>query len=214
MTVFTEGRTPGEYLVFEECRGLSREVVALAAGNALAAGTVLGKVTNGTGAAAAVAGNAGNGTIGAVTVGTGAKAGIYRLTCIHGATDAGRFMVEDPDGINVGVARVGVEFTGGGITFTVADGTVDYAGGDQLTVTVSGASGKFSPLDVAAVDGSHEAAGVLYDNVAAAVVDRQAVITARKAEVSGSALIWPAGITADQKAAAVARLGNLGIIVR
>ena len=48
-------------------------------------------------------------------VGLGAKAGVYKLVCIEPATNAGKFTVEDPDGVTVGIATVAVEFTGGGL---------------------------------------------------------------------------------------------------
>lgn len=102
---------------------------------------VAGKVTTdkdpGAATPAAVAGNTGTGTIGTVTVGATAKAGVYRAVCFEVATDAGKFLVEDPAGIEVGVATVGSAFTGGGLTFTIADAT-DFVAGDSFTITVAG----------------------------------------------------------------------------
>jgi len=93
---------------------------------------------------AAAAGNTGgSGTIGAVTVGA-AKKGVYKVVCIEPASNAGKFTVEDPDGITVGVATVAVEFVGGGLTFTIADAT-DFVAGDSFTITVAGGNnGAFS----------------------------------------------------------------------
>ncbi|WP_371398907.1 head decoration protein [Marinovum algicola] len=45
MTKLTEGKTPGDFLLFEEQDNYSREEVTIAAGADLAPGTVLGKVT-------------------------------------------------------------------------------------------------------------------------------------------------------------------------
>lgn len=96
----------------------------------------------GTAAGAAVAGGTGNGTITAApTVGAAAKAGVYRLTCIEPATDLGKFQVEDPDGIVIGVATVGTEFTTH-LTFTIADGSTDFVAGDSFTITVTAGNSK------------------------------------------------------------------------
>ena len=49
----------------------------------------------------------------------------------------------------------------------------------------------------------------------ATLIDRDdAIAVARHAIVARNALIWPAGITAPQKAAAEAQLVALGILVR
>ncbi len=90
-----------------------------------------------TGTSAAVAGNTGNGTITATpSTGAGCKGGVYRVTCIVAATDAGDFLVTDPDGLVVGVATVGSAFTKH-LTFTITDGATDFAIGDQFTITVA-----------------------------------------------------------------------------
>lgn len=91
----------------------------------------------GTAVAAAVAGNTGTGTMGAVTVSAGAKAGVYRLTIIEPAADAGTFLVEDPDGIPIGSGTVAVAFSAGGLAFTLADGGTDFIAGDAFTITVT-----------------------------------------------------------------------------
>lgn len=100
-----------------------------------AAAKVTSDTDPGTATPAAVAGNTGTGTIGTVTVGA-AKSGVYRATCIEPATDLGKFVVEDPDGVNVGVATVGTQFVGGGLTFTISDAT-DFVSGDAFTITVA-----------------------------------------------------------------------------
>lgn len=95
------------------------------------------QVSVGTAVAAAVAGNTGNGTMGAVTVSAGAKAGVYRLTIVEPAANAGTFVVEDPDGVIVGSGTVAVAFSAGGLAFTLADGATDFASGDAFTITVT-----------------------------------------------------------------------------
>jgi hypothetical protein len=113
-----------------------------------------GSPTAGTASGAAVAGNAGDGTITAApAVGAGAKPGVYTLTCVEPATDAGEFIVEDPDGINIGVATVAVEFTEH-LTFTIADGSTDFAAGDQFAITVAAVDGDGGTFSVVDPDGN------------------------------------------------------------
>lgn len=88
-------------------------------------------------ASAAVAGNTGNGTMGAVTVTAGAKLGVYKLTVITAASNAGVFSVEDPDGNIVDMGNVAAAFSSGGLAFTLADGATDFAVGDQFNITVT-----------------------------------------------------------------------------
>lgn len=109
----------------------------------------------------------------------------------------------------------------GEFIFSEANGTlsletVTIDTGDLAAGTVLGkitASGKYVQLNPAGEDGSENAAGILYDNVDATDGDVEATIVARLAEVNGSELTWPT-ITDEQKAAAVADLAALSIIVR
>ncbi|RQW89951.1 MAG: head decoration protein [Geobacter sp.] len=212
--VISEGRYRGEFLYSEACGTRSLETVTIDTGD-LAAGTVLGQITKGAATGAAVAGGTGNGTITAApAVAAGAKAGVYRAVCIEPATNVGKFLVTDPDGINLGVATVAVEFVGGGLTFTIADGSTDFASGDSFTITVAAGSLKYVAFNQDGVDGSEIAAAILYDNVDATSADVEAVIVARDAEVNGSEITWPADIEAGEKTAAIAQLAVLGIIVR
>jgi len=93
------------------------------------------------------------------------------------------------------------------------------AAGQNLAVgTVLGRTttdAKLHALNLAASDGSEVAAGVLGADVDATLIDREdALLIARHAIVAQGALLWPAGITAPQKAAAIAQLSALGILVR
>lgn len=75
--------------------------------------------------------------------------------------------------------------------------------------------GKLYALAPGASDGSETAAGVLAADIDATLINRDdALLIARHAIVARSALIWPTGITAAQKAAAEAQLAALGILVR
>lgn len=78
------------------------------------------------------------------------------------------------------------------------------------------ASGELVQLDPAAApaDGSEKAVAVLFAAVDAITAAQPAVITARDTEVVGHSLIWPTGITPEQKSTALAELELLGIVAR
>lgn len=216
---FTEQNYVSDFLKFEGDRGYSREQVTILAGSgsarALTAGMVLGRITKAAATGAAVAGNTGNGTITASpTVGAAAKVGTYRLVCIEPATNVGKFQVEDPDGIVIGVATVAVEFTTH-LTFTIADGATDFVSGDSFTIVVAAGSGKVKQIDFAATDGSDKAYGVLlHDATAADGTDGTGVAVVRLAIIETSHLTWPSGATTDQKNAALATLALAGVVAR
>ncbi|MBA3973356.1 MAG: head decoration protein [Candidatus Solibacter sp.] len=219
MSVQTESKRLGDWLKWEEENQYSRDIVTVLAGSgaerALSSGMVLGRVIKGTAAGAAVAGNTGNGTITAnPAVGQAAKPGIYQVVCIEPAANGGRFSVEDPDGILIGIATVGVQFATH-LTFTVADGAVDFVAGDAFTITVAAGSGKVKQIDFAATDGSSAAGGILTeDTTAPDGTDRSGVAIVRNAIVSDNGITWPAGATQPQKDAAIAQLKAAGILVR
>ena len=113
-------------------------LAATALGNAAVPGTYLATCAGGTftATAAAAQGNAGNGTMtmAATSADPQAKAGTYTVTCSVAAPNAGEFLVQDPRNTIVGFASVGQAFTKG-VHFTIADGTADFAVGDQFLVT-------------------------------------------------------------------------------
>ena len=74
--------------------------------------------------------------------------------------------------------------------------------------------GIYSALDPAASDGTETAAGILYAGKVTDASGGDGVIIARLAEVVDSLLIWPVGITDEQKTAAVDQLAGLDIILR
>ena len=219
MAVQTESKRLGDWLKWELENQYSRDIVTVLAGSgaerALTSGMVLGRATKGTATGAAVAGNAGNGTITAnPTVGQAAKPGIYQVVCVEPAANAGKFSVEDPNGILIGIATVGVQFAAH-LTFTIADGAVDFVAGDAFNITVAAGSGKVKQIDFAATDGSDAACGILTeDTTAPNGTDRSAVAVVRNAIVSDNGITWPAGATQPQKDAATAQLKAAGILVR
>ena len=97
---------------------------------------------------------------------------------------------------------------------------------DQVTVisgqnlamfTVVGkitASGKMTILAPAASDGSQTPAGIMIQDCDASAADAAGLMLARASIFKDAAVIWPAGITAPQKTAAIATLKTLGILIR
>lgn len=89
--------------------------------------------------------------------------------------------------------------------------------GDLVDGTVLGqitSGGKYVQLAPAATNGSEAVAGVLYGNANASSADQSIVVIARDAELTASAIVWPAGITTDQKNTAIAQLKALGLLLR
>lgn len=215
MAIKTETNAAAEFLASEAPGTRSREVVTLASGQDLQAGTVLGRKlpTAATSVGAAGAGNTGDGTIGTITEDSQAKEGVYRITCIEPATDGGTFVVEDPDGIEIGTAVVGSAFDGDGINFTISDGATDFAAGDFFTITVAGDE-EYSQHDMDATDGLEVARAILLADVDASAAAKSAVVIARDAEVVKDSLIWQSDIDAAEKVTALAELANVGIIGR
>lgn len=95
---------------------------------------------------------------------------------------------------------------------TVAAGQILELGAVVGRVT---ATGKVKRLDPAASDGSESAAGILLGAYDTSLADRDdGLLLARHGIVASHAVAWPAGITAEQKAAAVAALEARGILIR
>lgn len=210
-----------EFLLSEANGYRSRKNIVVAASQTLAAGAVLGLISIGalSAAAAAVAGNTGAATITASPpVAVGTPTGVYKLT----ATTAGPtavFLLESPDGVQLGDVITGTPITIGGIgPFTITDAGTDPAIGDQFTITVTDAphanEGQYVKHDPEGVNGSQNVAGVLYDAVTTGVGETaDAVAIVRDAEVIGSRLVWDDHDTGE-KTAAMNALDALGVIVR
>jgi hypothetical protein len=89
--------------------------------------------------------------------------------------------------------------------------------GTVLPGTVLGrltANGQYVPLDPGAADGSQTASGVLFDQVTRGTAAVRGVGVVRFAELNGFELVWPSGITAPQRTAAIAQLEQRGLVVR
>lgn len=221
MPALTEGLRVSDWLKGEQQQPthFSRENVTVLAGDGsdreLTTGMVLGRIKTGDATAEADAGNTGAGEMGAITVGAGAVAGDYTLEIVEADTNAGRFVLKDPAGKVVGEGNVGSAFSGGGLSFTLADGDPDFAVGDSFVITVEEGSLKVVPIDFSGDDGTQDAAGVLLDDVTAPDgVDAEGVAIVRNAVISANQLVWPSGATAAQKAAALAQLAEAGVVAR
>jgi hypothetical protein len=212
-----------EFLRSEANGGRSREAVVLVNTGITAltrkAGTVLAQINIGalTAVATALAGNTGNGVMGAVTVDVGAQAGTWKVLIVEPGENAGNFVVERPDGVIDGQGDVGVAYDGG-INFTLADGATDFVAGDGFTIVVTEAAatneGRWVIHDPEGVNGSQNAAGVLYDDVvvpASGTAKGTAIV--RDAEIITARLTWD-DHDAGEKAAALAQLAALGLIAR
>jgi hypothetical protein len=74
--------------------------------------------------------------------------------------------------------------------------------------------GKYVPIAPAATDGTQNWAAFLFGRTDATSADAPAVVVSRHAEVYASGLIWPTGITAPQKAAALAQAAAALVVAR
>lgn len=112
-----------------------------AVGAGLAAGDYRVVMTGGTHTVAQAFSGVGNGvlTLATPAFGSGVKDGAYQVVFIAAAANGGTFIVEDPNGIEIGAGSVGVAFQAAGadVRFTIADGSTDFAVGDRFTLTVS-----------------------------------------------------------------------------
>lgn len=216
--------TMGDILKYEagEQALYARDKITLISGQNLVAGAVLGKVSIGAATSAAKSGgNTGNGTLvvdASTPVLVNAMTGVYAVRAITAGTNSATFRVTGPTGLVLG----DVSFSGSGasgtfadrIKFAVTDGSTDFVVGDGFDVTVAAGSSKWTQLSLTATDGSQLAAGVLLVATNATAGDTVTVAAARNCIVPDNRIVWPGGITAPQKTAAIEQLAVLGIILR
>lgn len=218
MTVTTAPRIISDVVYHEVSPDWCREPCVLKLGFATVIGTVLGMISIGAAVAAAKAGNTGNGTItldATTPILAGARPGVYAVRF----TAATTFTVEDPDGNVIGSGVNGTAFADD-LKFVTAAGGTAFVAGDGFDITVAADAvdanglGKVVPLDLAAVDGSQTACAVAIQERDVSTADQPVLTVARGALVDPDMLVWPAGITAPQKAAALSSLRARGIIAR
>lgn len=212
-----------------ECMEYSCDPYTLLAGSgsarAILLGTPLGMISASgvvSAAQAAVAGNTGNGTLTLANpaFAAGALLGVYKVTCsVGGADGTSKFRVEDPLGVLVGTATGGAAFSKA-IKFTIAGGGTAFVVGDSFDVTLSQAAGatdgKVKAWDPTATDGSQTLWGFAANDVTAAdAVDNTGGLAIRReAILRDGGIIWPAGLSAANKAAAIAAADARGIVIR
>lgn len=215
MTTYTEPQRPLEFVLYEE-PVISRETLTIPSGTAaFDAGMVLGAtLASGSATAAAVTGNTGNGTMGTITVGAAAKVGVYTLTVIEPGSNVGTFTITDPEGVLVGKGAVASAFDAGGLAFTLADGSTDFAAGDAFLITVSGTV-KYVPYDDGNTDGSNVARAIaLYACDASGASDVSVAGLMRFAAIKTAALQWHASADTAAKNKAYTALARQNLIAR
>ena len=214
-------------LVHEQHPHLSRKTATLLAGSGsirkISIGTLLSSVV--TLAALSVSTQAGAENVGGGSITMDASPatgsvliGDYVISCTKaGADGVAKFEVEKPDGTELSAATAGTAY-GKHIKFTISASGADFAVGDQFTVTVKDSDGEpsdkvvdWDPNDpekkhlcgvslrhCEAPDGTDVVDGVEY--------------LRRLGVISKVGIVWPAGVTDEQKAAALATLDdNLAI---
>jgi hypothetical protein len=112
------------------------------------------------------------------------------LVVIEPAANAGRFSVEDPDGITVGTGAVASAFSGGGLGFTLADGASDFVAGDGFTITVAAGAGTYAVYDDTATNGTEVAEAILAYAADNSGSTQSVVVIERFAEVKSDQLDW------------------------
>lgn len=169
--------------------------VLLAAG-VLSAGAVLGRVLGDATVTAGTGNTSGAGTIASVALGVGAKAGRWKVVCIEPASNAGTFVLEDPDGNIVGPVTAGVAYTGP-LAFTITDAT-DFVSGDHFFIDVVLNDDEdlvqVKLVAAAATDGSQEPWGILA-HAADASEDPVEVIAYTEGDFARNQIAVGAGLT-------------------
>lgn len=222
MSTLTEGRRAAEAIMSEASGHRSRDNLTVAASQTILANGLLGALAvaaSVTVSAAAVAGNTGNGTftLADPAVSSKVKHGVYRVVCVTAASNAGTFRVENPAGVDIGNATVGVAFNKE-VKFTIADGATDFVVGDAFEITVGvedPADKQYVAYDPAGTDGSE--VPVAYSPYAVTTGSGETKATlglTRDCELNTNLIAWPSGISAANKVKAIAALAERGIIVR
>lgn len=176
------------------------ETLTFAGLDTFVAGTILARRQVSTAAITATpdGGNTGNGTVTAASVVAGTVvpiAGNYILRCMEAVVNGGVFQLEDPNGA---IVATGLQMTAGagaatvfevaGLTFTVTDGSTDFAAGDFFTLPVA-ADGKLVPFDPAGAGGVQKPVAVLTYDVTRASAGDEVIRALVKGEVNKDRLV-------------------------
>lgn len=198
MSNLTENTVIDDIVKFEkEPNKGSRNKETLLSGEDCLLGEVLGKVlytvpTTGT------LGSGTNGTCTAVTGGSKTQKGTYKATCTtaNEAAVAGIWRIEAPDGavlgdltVTAGEAGTG-SFTDPQINLTINYATGYNSVGDYFNIAVTDGSLKLVQFDIAAVNGSEYAYGVLIGDTDASSADASCAVLVRDAIINDLLLRW------------------------
>lgn len=200
----TRAKTFSDVVKHVNDSNFSLDAFTVASGSGiLKVGTVMGQATLGSATSAVKASgpNTGNATMSAVTVLDGVVNGVYSVRMLTATT----FRVEKPGGDVIGDGATGVAFADD-IGFTMTAGGTPMVAGDGFDVTVAAGTQKWRPHDPAAVDGSQVAAGILGEAIDTTSADVVALGVKWGAIVALEELIFRAGISAPNRAAALAAL--------
>jgi len=95
--------------------------------------------------------------------------------------------------------------------------TVTLGAGSQAqpgTVLAKNAAGTYNPVDFAGANGAELAVAVSVAQVDATLGAKKCTVISRFCVLDVAGLLWPAGATEPQKAAAIDRLTALGIVTK
>ena len=215
LAVTTESVTYDHLFVAGSGIPVVTEAITLIAGQNLARGTVLGKITKAVGTIAAGEENTGDAAIEAATLAAGAMVGVYKIVCITAATGADKsdavFAVYAPNGARLADHKQSVDYAGGHLAFKVgALAETATAVGDLYTIDVVAGSGKFTAVNSANVDGSQEPYCVLTQATDATLAEQETV-GYMTGEFNGNKLVY--GGT-DTEAMHKDALRKLGIFIK
>ncbi len=223
MTILNIGRMAAAFVLSEAEHMRSRDNGVLAASQTIVPGQVLGRIASGTAGisvtAAPVAGNTGDGvlTLASPAFASTVKEGKYRLVCITAVANAGKFRVEDREGVEIGTCNVGSAFIKQ-VKFSIADGATDFVVGDAFEIIVAlteATEEQYKAFDPTATDGSENPYCIaLYGTTTGAGVTQSISFISRDAEILTSELVFLPGITADQTTLALSALKRRGMIPR
>ena len=191
----------------------------------LPVGAVLGSyIDTPVGTAGAIVGT-GNGAMGAITMTSNKNLvlGTYIVKIVKAVTNAGDFVLIDPNGKVIGNGQVGTAFSQAGFAFTWADGATDFVAGDYIPIVVTGTV-KYKLVEDTATDGTEnpsvivvgDATGRPLTTSVAATTDTSVLVLYRgPCYVSASALTYGTSVAAGAETTAMnAKLtANSGIDV-
>ncbi len=213
MVMYSEKKRLNDILIRELDPDFCRETVTIGQGKKYPVGTVVGRrLFSVPEVATAEDGIVGFGNMSDISIGSLAMYGPYTMTCVEAKADGGRFIVTTPEGVRLPDALVGTPFVSPHINFTINDGDPDFVAGDSYTVEIAPGDGKAFQIDFAATDGTQIPYGFTCGDYNATDFDTRGVVVKKDALIFGEELIWPDGITADQKANAMANLSVRGFI--